>query len=212
MKKVLLIFLLQIISLQFILAQPQIVDCPLDTNSNFEITLGFSQFKDSSGKINIQMDYGYAIPILEEPNSFKHEISNIDCTPFNLEISNNLIYIYDSTGNWRNWSVNSNKFLLNKNRIIHLKIYLGNTTSKTLDMNDILILKGLKLQPEKLEIYASIDISKSNIKLNLKHGSFKNIRSLYIHAPYIERKKRVLRQLGKYKNLYKIELHHPFIY
>lgn len=208
----LLILLLSIIPLQFIFAQPQIVNCPLDTNSYFEITLGFRQFYDSTGKIKIQMDYGYAVPIFDESDSFKHKITNEECTPFNLEILGDVIYIYDSTGNWSLRSNNSNKFILNKGRVIHLKIYLTNTTTKTFNLDEIAVLYKLNLNIEQLEINGPWDASKSNIKLNVKHWPFKNIGRFYVYAPFKEKKTKLLRQLGKYKNLYKIEIHHQLGY
>lgn len=198
----------------FARSQPNIVSCPLDTHSHFQISIEYSKFLDSTGKIQIKT-FAYAIPNWYLPEAFIHNQTGEPCTPFVVEFENDKIYIYDSTGHYPNYAHPdlANRFLLNQNNIIGLRIHIKNSTKESIDLNDLHFLNELNLPISYFEMDYMPYNNEAAVKINVKKWKFIRTKSLHdirISLPIFESKKKLLRDLGRYESLEYIELRSTF--
>lgn len=214
MKKISILVLLSILTNSNVFAQPAIQYCPLNPRSIFELTINISLYVDSTGKEQNQSQL-YAIDEIEmfykSERNKTAELAEEDCTPYDVFVENNQLYIsevapFEST-------INSNKlktYLLATENIHSLVINITNSTGRTINLSQLPLLRQLKLTCSHLTIYCNDwTVESNNIKLDIKKWKFlspKNVTFVRLHGGVFPKKK-LLRKLRKFENITKIEFY-----
>jgi|GEM_PF-5113373 len=214
MKTILLLILLLLLSYTSSFTQARIYHCPLNPKSIFELTLNIDIYLDSAGNRQSFISLS-AIDEIETFNKFERnksaELADEDCTPYDVFVENNQLYIsevapFEST-------INSNKlktYLLATENIHSLVINITNSTGRTINLSQLPLLKQLKLTCSHLTIYCNDwTVESNNIKLDIKKWKFlspKNVTFVRLHGGVFPKKK-LLRKLRKFENITKIEFY-----